>query len=242
MLLGNTLNSCRLTPTGLLPSTAQRSRKLRLQRQFLTVRARGNRLRVVPQPHTRNACRLSHAHGLASSAFARHYSRNHNCFLFLRVLRCFTSPRSLQNPMCSGTGNWPLNASWVSPFGHPRITAWLPTPRGLSQAPTSFIGSWYQDIHRLPLVACHTTKNTTKEFDARVHYTVLNIRPGQPTQTHHLATPARTRKPPVWCGPALQETNPKPPEGTQRPDSSGPNSAPRHLDQPPPRSTPTGQY
>ena len=98
-------------------------------------------------------------HGLASSAFARHYSRNHNCFLFLRVLRCFTSPRSLQNPMCSGTGNWPLNASWVSPFGHPRITARLPTPRGLSQAPTSFIGSWYQDIHRLPLVACHKTLN-----------------------------------------------------------------------------------
>jgi hypothetical protein len=39
----------------------------------------------------------------------------------------------------------------------------LPTPRGLSQAPTSFIGSWYQDIHRLPLVACHNnTLQTTK--------------------------------------------------------------------------------
>ena len=33
--------------------------------------------------------------GLGSSAFARHYLRNHNCFLFLRVLRCFSSPRSL---------------------------------------------------------------------------------------------------------------------------------------------------
>jgi hypothetical protein len=31
--------------------------------------------------------------------------------------------------------------SGVTPFGHPRITARLPTPRGLSQAPTSFIGS-----------------------------------------------------------------------------------------------------
>jgi hypothetical protein len=29
----------------------------------------------------------------------------------------------------------------VSPFGHPRINVRLPTPRGLSQAPTSFIGS-----------------------------------------------------------------------------------------------------
>lgn len=36
--------------------------------------------------------------GLASSDFARHYSRNHCCFLFLRVLRCFTSPRSLYPP------------------------------------------------------------------------------------------------------------------------------------------------
>jgi hypothetical protein len=33
--------------------------------------------------------------GLGSSAFARRYSRNHYCFLFLRVLRWFTSPGSL---------------------------------------------------------------------------------------------------------------------------------------------------
>src|SRR5204862_6077517 len=44
---------------------------------------------------------------------------------------------------------------WVSPFGHPRITARLPAPRGLSQAPTSFIGSWCQGIHRVPLKTCH---------------------------------------------------------------------------------------
>src|SRR3954451_2806102 len=41
-------------------------------------------------------------------------------------------------------------SSRVSPFGHPRITARLPAPRGLSQAPTSFIGSWCQGIHRAP--------------------------------------------------------------------------------------------
>jgi hypothetical protein len=42
-------------------------------------------------------------------------------------------------------------SSRVSPFGNPRITARLPAPRGLSQAPTSFIGSWCQGIHRAPL-------------------------------------------------------------------------------------------
>ena len=33
--------------------------------------------------------------GLGSCAFARHYWRNHCYFLFLRVLRCFSSPRFL---------------------------------------------------------------------------------------------------------------------------------------------------
>ena len=140
---------------------------------------------MLPQPHIRNTRRLSHAHGLASSAFARHYSRNHNCFLFLRVLRCFTSPRSLQNPMCSGTGNWQLNASWVSPFGHPRITARLPTPRGLSQAPTSFIGSWYQDIHRLPLVACHKTLNKKLRYKEMLASTIQFSKYGQETRPIH---------------------------------------------------------
>ena len=35
-----------------------------------------------------------HSAGLGSSAFARHYLRNHCYFLFLRVMRCFSSPRS----------------------------------------------------------------------------------------------------------------------------------------------------
>ena len=41
----------------------------------------------------------------------------------------------------------------VSPFGHPRIKARLAAPRGLSQLTTSFIASWRQGIHHLPLVA-----------------------------------------------------------------------------------------
>src|SRR5699024_587421 len=94
-----------------------------------------------------------HTHGLASSAFARHYSRIHNCFLFLRVLRCFTSPRSLYPPYTFrreslGHKNAP---SRVSPFGNPRITARLSAPQGLSQIATSFFGSRCQGIHRLLL-------------------------------------------------------------------------------------------
>ncbi len=33
-----------------------------------------------------------HLHGLGSSRFARRYFGNRDCFLFLRVLRCFSSP------------------------------------------------------------------------------------------------------------------------------------------------------
>src|SRR5690606_6726931 len=38
---------------------------------------------------------------------------------------------------------------WVSPFGHPRISARLAAPRGLSRPPTSFIGPWCQGIHHV---------------------------------------------------------------------------------------------
>ena len=95
----------------------------------------------APQPPHSNPCRVSHCTGLASSAFARHYSRNHCCFLFLWVLRCFTSPRSLHTPYFIQARVTGHDSSQVSPFGHPRINARLPTPQGLSQAPTSFIGS-----------------------------------------------------------------------------------------------------
>jgi hypothetical protein len=54
------------------------------------------------------------------------------------------------------------DSSWVSPFGNPRITARLPTPRGLSQASTSFIGSWCQGIHHVPFIACHSYKRCSR--------------------------------------------------------------------------------
>src|SRR5262249_15081803 len=52
--------------------------------------------------------------------------------------------------LCVQAGVTGHYARRVAPFGHPRIPAWLPDPRGLSQAPTSFFGSWYQGIHRVP--------------------------------------------------------------------------------------------
>lgn len=55
----------------------------------------------------------------------------------------------------AGVTRSPKGPGQVSPFGHPRITARLSTPRGLSQIATSFIGSRCQGIHRSLLETCH---------------------------------------------------------------------------------------
>ena len=65
--------------------------------------------------------------GLGSSAFARRYLRNRFFFLFLRLLRCFSSPGSLHAPMDSVRGDRGLLCR-VSPFGDPRIDGYLRLP------------------------------------------------------------------------------------------------------------------
>ena len=62
--------------------------------------------------------------GLGSFPFARRYSGNHCCFLFLRLLRCFSSPGS---PPC--VMDWRMDdrsfSCRVSPFRHLRVTGYL---------------------------------------------------------------------------------------------------------------------
>ena len=62
--------------------------------------------------------------GLASSAFARHYLRNLGWFLFLSLLRCFSSGGSLRSTMDSLNDTW-FFIMWVSPFGNLRVSAYL---------------------------------------------------------------------------------------------------------------------
>ena len=65
--------------------------------------------------------------GLGSSAFARRYLRNRCFFLFLRLLRCFSSPGSPPYTMDSCMDTWSLSM-WVSPFRDPWITGYLLLP------------------------------------------------------------------------------------------------------------------
>src|SRR5271163_4868769 len=139
VLLGNTPGSHAAVAYGTVTRYGGIFQNLPLATRFITPRQRGSTDWTVPLPRMRNACRLSHACGLASSPFAHHYSGNRGCFLFLRVLRCFTSPRFLHLPYVFRQGRWAITPNQVSPFGNPRVKVWLPTNRGLSQAPTSFI-------------------------------------------------------------------------------------------------------
>ena len=54
--------------------------------------------RLLPLPRPGNTHELSRRTGLGCSPFARRYWENRGCCLFLRVLRWFTSPRSLHTP------------------------------------------------------------------------------------------------------------------------------------------------
>ena len=62
--------------------------------------------------------------GLGSSDFARRYFRNRSFFLFLALLRCFSSggsPCITMDSLCSDGGS----LRRVAPFRYPRITGYL---------------------------------------------------------------------------------------------------------------------
>ena len=90
--------------------------------------------------------------GLASFPFARRYLGNHCYFLFLRVLRCFSSPGALHIPMNSVYDDQTL----LWPGSPIRISAdhnLFAVPRSFSQLTTSFVGVWCLGIHPALFVA-----------------------------------------------------------------------------------------
>ena len=99
------------SPTGLSPSLAGFPKAIPLE---IAVRS------AVRTP----AC--THP-GLGSSPFARRYSGNRCFFLFLRLLRCFSSPGSPPYVMYWRMDPWGLPMG-VSPFRNLRIIRYLPFP------------------------------------------------------------------------------------------------------------------
>ena len=122
-----------------------------------------SRLRMPPDDYCGPATPDSpfESSGLGYSDFARHYFRNHGCFLFLQVLRWFTSLSLLDYPMysdkrnrCSHRLGFPIRKS-----PDHRLLA---SPRGLSQLITSFIACLRQGIHThaLSSLTIKSTSNT----------------------------------------------------------------------------------
>ena len=107
--------------------------------------------------------------GLGCSDFARHYFRNHGCFLFLQVLRWFTSLSLLHHPMNSDGGN-----GCSHPLGCPIRTSpdhnLLAASRSLSQLITSFIAFLRQGIHThaLSSLTIKSTSHTTLMYATKV--------------------------------------------------------------------------
>ena len=82
----------------------------------------------------RPATPMSMLFGLGSFPFARRYLENRSFFLFLRVLRCFSSPGSLVYTMYLCKRDW-SPTSRVSPFGYQGIYACLRLPLAFRSLP-----------------------------------------------------------------------------------------------------------
>ena len=123
----------------------------------------------APLPFLRNACRLSRVTSLGSSPFARRYSENHCCFLFLGVLRCFSSPGALPVPMDSvqdATSSQVAGSPIRIPPDHSLRTA----PRGISVFAPSFVGIWRLGILRALLLPYPTVADPLASLQVVLHH------------------------------------------------------------------------
>ena len=117
-----------------------------------------------------------HRDGLGSAPFARRYWGYHCCFLFLPVLRCFSSrglpPRFIGDDR-SSTGR-------VDPFGHARITGRLHLPAPFRSLPRPSSPSGATGIRRAPFfpfaAPVPPRASVRRWLDMRAHaYSVLLV-------------------------------------------------------------------
>ena len=106
----------------------------------------------VPQPRPCNARRLSHMERFSLIRVRSPLLTESLLFSLPAGTEMFHFPAFPPHALCVQAWVTGHVSCRVPPFGHPRIKAWLTAPRGFSQPPTSFIGSWCQGIHRAPLL------------------------------------------------------------------------------------------
>ena len=134
---GQRRKSSSLSPTGLSPSLTDLSRVFRLETRFVTSLDPCRDPAAPYNPHHATAAALPHDRfGLFPfrSPLLREYS------LFLGVLGCFGSPRTLP-PAYEFSRGYPGIAWMGCPIRESPGKRLLTAPRGLSQSTTPFIGS-----------------------------------------------------------------------------------------------------
>jgi hypothetical protein len=149
--LGYNSEDSTFSGTGLSPSPATPSRGLPLTTlfsDFLTVRQNGTSRPTTPPPQP--------LPGITWKRFSLIRFRSplltESLLFSLPVgTEMFHFPTFPPHALCVQARVTPHDWCGVPPFGHPRINARLAAPRGLTQPPTSFIGSWCPGIHRVPL-------------------------------------------------------------------------------------------
>ena len=115
--------------------------------------------------------------------------------------------------LCVQAGLTGHDSSRVSPFGNPWIYGWLAPTQGLSQLPTSFIGSRSLGIHRMPFLLavkmlalamefsriCMPSQEPPAyefEYDSRFPRCVCDSRRIAPSELH--GVPNAWRGPSAW--------------------------------------------
>ena len=148
--------------TGLSPSTATPSRGLPLTTllsDFLYPRQK-----VLSRPTTPTTQRLPAitCNRFSLIRFRSPLLTESRLFSLPVGTEMFHFPTFPPHALCVQARVTPHDWCGVPPFGNPRINARLTAPRGLSQPPTSFIGSWCPGIHRVPLTTWpHKNPHTT---------------------------------------------------------------------------------
>jgi hypothetical protein len=155
-----------VSTTGVLPSTPDLSHVLRLPQRFLTRPVAGRQQKRDPTtPYTQPLPGLTRIRfGLIR--FRSPLLPESRLFSLPAGTEMFHFPAFPPLALCVQARVTAHDDCRVSPFGNPRIKAWLTTPRGLSWPPTSFIGSWCQGIHRAPLKTWPQMLASTVQFSS----------------------------------------------------------------------------
>ena len=158
-----------ISATGVLPSTPGLSHALRLPIRFLTLRPAGRPIKHTPTTPTTQPLPGITRDWFSLIQFRSPLLPESRLFSLPAGTEMFHFPAFPPHCLCVQQRVTAHDDCRVSPFGHPRITAWLTAPRGLSWPPTSFIGSWCQGIHRAPFTTWPQMLASTMQFSSNKH-------------------------------------------------------------------------